>query len=116
MKTLKNTDNCRKSLLAIRDSLDLLSGKWKIPILGALIHYKSVRFIELQNAIGNITPRMLSKELKELEMNLLIERKVISTQPIAIIYEITEYGESCKAILIELEKWGSAHRKHIIGK
>jgi DNA-binding HxlR family transcriptional regulator len=51
MKELEKTEDCNRSLLAIRDLLDLLSGKWKIPILGALIHFKSVRFIELQNAL-----------------------------------------------------------------
>ncbi len=113
MKTLKNTPDCSRSLLAIRDSLDMLSGKWKIPILGALIHFKSARFIELQNML-EITPRMLSKELKELEVNQLVERVVVSTQPISIVYEITPYGESCKAILLELEKWGNMHRDKII--
>jgi len=116
MKALKETKDCSRSLLAIRDSLDLVGGKWKIPIIGALIHFKSARFIELQHALDNITPRMLSKELKELEINQLIERKVISTQPIAITYEITAHGESCSSILQELEKWGNEHRKKIIGK
>ncbi len=116
MGELKKTEGCNRSLLAIRDALDLLSGKWKIPIMGALIHFKTARFIELQNAVGNITPRMLSKELKELEVNQLVERQVVSTQPIAISYKITAHGESCKAILLELEKWGNHHRKHIIGK
>ena len=114
MEELKNEESCSKSLLAIRDALDLLNGKWRIPILGALIYHKSARFIELQNALGNITPRMLSKELKELEINDLIVRRVVSTQPISIIYEITPYGASCEAILIELEKWGRIHRRQII--
>ena len=116
MEKLKDVQDCSRSLLAIRDSLDLLSGKWKIPILGALIHFKSARFIELQNTLNNISPRMLSKELKELEINQLIERKVLSTQPIAISYEITPHGESCKFILLELEKWGNQHREKIIEK
>ena len=116
MSAPKKTENCSRSLLAIRDSLDLLGGKWKIPILGALIHFKSARFIELQNTLVNITPRMLSKELKELELNQLVERKVVSTQPIAIVYEITAHGESCSSILQELEKWGNQHRRKIIGK
>lgn len=116
MEALSKTEKCSRSLLAIRDSLDLLSGKWKIPILGALIYYKSARFIELQHALDRITPRMLSKELKELEVNHLVKRNVVSTQPVTIVYEITAYGESCKSILIELEKWGNQHRKEIIGE
>ena len=113
MNRQKPTAECNRSLLAIRDSMDLLSGKWKIPILGALIHFKTARFNDLQDVL-HITPRMLSKELKELEINQLVKRNIVSTQPVAITYEITPHGESCKAILMELEKWGNQHRKQII--
>jgi DNA-binding HxlR family transcriptional regulator len=115
LEALKENKDCSRSLLAIRDALELLNGKWKIPILGALIYVKTARFAELQKMLGNITPRMLSKELKELEFNRLVKRKVVSTQPIAIEYEITEHGESCRIILNALETWGNAHRKEIIG-
>lgn len=115
LETLKDHKGCSRSLLAIRDAMELLNGKWKIPILGALIYIKTARFAELQKMIGNITPRMLSKELKELEFNRLVERKVVSTQPIAIEYEITPHGESCEVILKALEQWGNMHRKEIIG-
>ena len=116
MEKLKENKECARSLLAIRDAMELLSGKWKIPIIGALIYFKSARFVELQNALENITPRMLSKELKEMELNELVVRKVLDTRPVTILYEITPHGESCKSILMELEKLGNQHRKQIIGK
>lgn len=116
MDTFKNQQDCDKSLLAIRDTLDILSGKWKIPIIGALIYYKSVKFNELQRLVGNISPRMLSKELKDLEVHKIIKRKLLSDRPVSIVYEITPHGESCQSLLIELEKWGAKHREHILKK
>ena len=108
--------DCGKSLLAIRDTLEIFGGKWKIPIIGALIGLKEARFADLERILINISPRMLSKELKELEMNQLITREIENTRPVTILYKITPYGESCKYMLNEMEQWGVKHRQKIIGK
>ncbi|CAN5405712.1 hypothetical protein BH10BAC2_BH10BAC2_43560 [soil metagenome] len=66
---------CSEFVIPLRDCLDILSGKWKLPILGSLIMGKK-RFKELERDIPKITARILPKELRELEMNQLITRTV----------------------------------------
>jgi len=112
----KTMEDCSKKILAVRDALEIFSGKWKIPIIGALIHFEEARFKDLQNIIGGITSRMLSKELKELETNLLITREVIDTRPVTVKYKITSYGKSCQDVIFSLYQWGAEHRKVMIGK
>jgi len=106
---------CSKSLLPVRDALYVLSGKWKIPIIIALAHGNK-RFKELNREIEGITPRMLSKELKELEINDLVERKVYDTMPVTIEYELTTHGMSLDNVITALRLWGIKHRKRIIEK
>jgi DNA-binding HxlR family transcriptional regulator len=105
---------CTQYILPMRDTLDILSGKWKLPIIGALINGK-MRFKEMERQIPKITARMLSKELKELEINQLVKRTVYDTMPVTVEYELTPYGASLKEVLIVLSKWGQAHRNRIIG-
>jgi DNA-binding HxlR family transcriptional regulator len=102
-------------LLPLKDALDILSGKWKLQIIFSL-KFGRKRFKEIQRAIPGITPKMLSKELKELEINELAQRFVYDTKPITVEYELTDYGQSLKPVVTELYKWGAAHRKRIIGK
>ena len=112
-----NTDqlipDCTQYVIPVRDCLDMLSGKWKLPILGALIGGKK-RFMELEKEIVKITPRMLSKELRELEQNQLIVRRVQNSKPVTVEYEMTEYGRSLDKVLYEMKQWGTAHRARIM--
>jgi|SRR6478609_7087105 len=110
-----NEAECKKHLLALRDSMEILSGKWKIPIILAL-WYGNFRFKELLRQIEGITPRMLSKELKELETNKLVTRTVYDTIPVSVEYALTPYSKSLQSVIMELGKWGEQHRKVIIGK
>ncbi len=100
-------------MVPVRDALDIFSGKWKIPIITALTFYETCGFKELERIIEGITPKMLSKELKYLETNLLITRKVENTRPITVTYSITEYGKTCKSVMSELYRWGVEHRKKV---
>src|SRR4051812_17303648 len=75
--------------LAINDTLNVITGKWKLPIIGSLM-FGLKRFTEIQRNITRITPRMLSKELKELELNGMVERKVYDAIPVLVEYELTE--------------------------
>lgn len=103
---------CKKNYLPIRDTLDIVGGKWKLQITHALVH-GPLRFKELQRNIGGITSRMLSKELKELEMNELIKREVFATSPVTVEYSLTEYGKTLKPVVYALYSWGSQHRERI---
>ena len=105
---------CSQFIVPIRDTLDILSGKWKLPIIGALVTGK-MRFKEMERQIPKITARMLSKELKELEMNQLVKRTVYDTTPVTVEYELTTYGNSLQDVLIALRDWGVKHRSRIIG-
>ena len=102
-------------MVPVRDALDVFSGKWKIPIITALSFYDTCGFKELERIVEGITPKMLSKELKFLEDNLLITRKVEDTRPVTVTYSITEYGKTCKTVMSELYRWGVEHRSKIFG-
>jgi DNA-binding HxlR family transcriptional regulator len=107
-------EQCTKSLLPIRDALDVIDGKWKLPIIGALLH-GSKRFKDFQKDIEGITPKMLSQELKSLEMNELVKRTVYDSSPVVVEYSLTEYGLTLKKVLEELNQWGTEHRNRIMG-
>ena len=110
---LQATDKeCARFMIAIRDALDMLSGKWKLPIIQALM-FRNYRFKELARAAG-ISPKMLSKELKELEMNQLVKRTVWDTAPVTVEYSLTPYGKTLKPLIGELGKWGMQHRRKIM--
>lgn len=113
-KPKPSKEACRSHALPVKDTLDVISGKWKLPIMGSLIQGKK-RFKELERDIPNITPRMLSKELRELEVNQLVSRTVYSTIPPTVEYELTPYGNTLKKVLEAMAEWGTQHRKRIIG-
>lgn len=111
----RNMSECTKHLLPVKDALDILSGKWKIQIIISLTFGKK-RFKEIQREIPGITAKMLSKELRELEINELATRKVYDTKPVTVEYELTPYGRTLKKVISELHDWGSKHRKRIIAR
>lgn len=106
----------KKRMRAVQDSMDVLNGKWKIAIITSICCYGKRRFSDILNDIEGISNRMLSKELKELEINQLVKRTVLDTQPIMVQYELTEHGDTLQTIISNLTDWGEAHRKKIIGK
>lgn len=108
-----STEECSRKLLPVKDALDILNGKWKLPIILSLTFGKK-RFKQIQRELPGITPKMLSKELKELEINELAERHVYDTVPVSVEYELTSYGRTLKPLIRELHEWGLKHRKRII--
>lgn len=106
---------CRKQIPAVHDSLDILNGRWKITIITCLF-FDKMRFTDLLREVKGISGKMLSRELKDLEINQLLTRKVLNTQPIGVEYELTEYGRTLENVVIALSTWGLDHRKKIIGK
>lgn len=106
----------KKEMRAVRDSMDVLNGKWKIPIISSICYYNKRRFSDILNDVAGISNRMLSKELKELEINKLVKRTILDTQPVTVQYELTVHGLTLKTIINNLTEWGIAHRKKIIGE
>ena len=105
-------ETCQRATLAIRDTLDVVGGKWKLVLITILLSGKR-RFRELSRE-AKISPRILSKELQELEMNGLVSRTVRDTKPITVEYELTPYSKGLTEVLEAMEKWGNLHRKKII--
>ncbi len=105
---------CLGILLPVRDALEVLNGKWKLPIIISL-SFGDKRFRQIGKDINGITDKMLSKELKDLEMNKLIKRTIYHTFPPTVEYSITDHGRSLKKLINELRSWGDEHRKKIIG-
>ena len=112
--THKNRAECRSMLLPVRDTLDILMGRWKIPIIISLT-FGSKRFGEIAKDLDGITDRMLSKELKELEINQLITRNVYSTFPPKVEYSLSDHGRTLHLVIKELHNWGTHHRKKVLG-
>ena len=100
-------------ILALSDTLNVISGKWKLPIVASLLKGKS-RFKDLQENIEKITPRMLSKELKELEINGIVERKVYDQTPVLIEYKLTESGKNITSVIDAMLDWGLTHRREVM--
>ncbi|GAB3274463.1 hypothetical protein GCM10027347_47360 [Larkinella harenae] len=105
-------ESCAKNRLAVQDALEIIHGKWKLLILITLGH-RPYRFKELAREI-DITPRMLSKELQELESHELISRTVMPTKPVSVEYAITPYGHTFGEVLEALRNWGMKHRRRMI--
>ncbi|WP_156309012.1 winged helix-turn-helix transcriptional regulator [Sphingobacterium endophyticum] len=113
MKALKNDPpTCTENLLAMRDTLDILGGKWKLLILHYLItREKEVNtFKKIQREVLGISAKVLTKELKDLEVNMLVEREELNTKPKTVEYRITDYGRSSKDLIKQLVYWGKNHR------
>ncbi len=106
---------CNQNLMAVRDALDVLNTKWKLPIIVALSEGPK-RFNELQRTLEGITPKSLSKELKDLEMNEFLSRVIHHTTPVKVEYALTDYSNSLQKVIEALKDWGSQHRKRITGQ
>ena len=84
-------------------------------ILSILVNNGTKRFGELAKEAG-ISPRILSKELEELQMNKLVSRKVCDTKPVTVEYSSTSYSLTLKDVIDAMINWGESHKKKIIGK
>src|ERR1041385_7784556 len=104
----------QQRLLAINDAMDVLSGKWKIQLLGLLLFKGKMRFMELLRHLDGIGAKMLSKELQNLEANQIITRTVMHTKPVTVEYEVTDYGRSLEEVILSIVDWGMNHRKKIM--
>lgn len=115
-KTALQVPDCKEQLIAIKDTMILLSGKWKIQIIGWLLLYGKVRFMDILRGVDGIAAKMLSKELQELEQNEIVVRTVMPTKPITVEYELTEHGKTLSVVIDAVSAWGVTHRKFLFKK
>jgi DNA-binding HxlR family transcriptional regulator len=111
----QKTQSCQRKLMITRDVLEVIQGKWRLPIVLALT-FGNRRFGELQRDIGDISPKMLSQELKVLEENKIITRTLYDSMPVTVEYSLTPLGHSLKKLLDELLAWGIHFRKEVVIK
>lgn len=100
-------DACR-----VEDALSILVGKWKPIILLHLLNHGTQRFNELRRSMPGITQKMLTKQLRELEAEDIVERVVYPEVPPKVEYSITDYGKSLQPILEAMHEWGVNHTQH----
>ena len=93
---------------AVEAAIGLIDGKWKSIVLFHLLS-GTMRFNEIRRQIGNVTPRMLTNQLRELEDDGLITRKVYAQVPPKVEYSLSPLGRSMEPILLELKNWGDAN-------
>lgn len=108
-------EECRRSLSLVADALYVIGGKWKLPLIVSLKGGHK-RFNELQRSVEGISAKVLSKELKDLEINGFVKRSVYDAQPVIVEYELTSYSDSLNEVILSLHNWGEQHRKRIMGK
>ena len=92
----------------VEAALSVIGGKWKGVILYHLLN-ETIRFNELRRLMPDITQRMLTKQLRELETDGLVARKVYAEVPPKVEYSMTEYGNSLAPVIESLRKWGNRH-------
>jgi DNA-binding HxlR family transcriptional regulator len=106
---------CRFKLMASHDAMEVIQGKWRIPIIIS-VSFGNKRFGEIRKDIANISPKILSQELKALEMNQIISRTLFDSMPVTVEYALTPLGKSLKPLLDEVLKWGLHFRKQVVKK
>lgn len=104
--------NFENKIKYVQDTQYVLGGKWKLAIIISIYHGHH-RFNEILSSIPKITNRVLSKELKHLEQNVLISRKVYDDYPARVEYSLTQYCETITEVLQAMERWGKMHREKI---
>ncbi|WP_160036226.1 winged helix-turn-helix transcriptional regulator [Paenibacillus sp. An7] len=103
--------NCEKEL-----TLAVIGGKWKLIILWHLGLEGTKRFSELKKMIPHITQKMLTHQLRELEQDLLVHRKVYAEVPPRVEYSLTDHGQSLMPVLQAMYNWGKQYGENVIWK
>jgi len=96
----------------VEAAIDVIGGRWKAPILWWLSQ-RTYRFAELRRQIPGITEKMLAQQLRELEADGIVHRRVYPTVPPKVEYSLTEYGRSLKRALKAICEWGAVHMQRI---
>lgn len=109
--TRKNKISCNNYKCEIEVTLEILSGKWKALILWNLYLYEIIRYNEFKRIIPDITQKMLTQQLKELEKYKLVFRIDYFTNPPKVEYKLSEYGYSLIPIMKQMNEWGKNYIK-----
>src|SRR5215475_390136 len=96
----------------VEAAIDVIGGKWK-PLILWWLHQRTWRFAELRRLIPGITEKMLTQQLRELEADGIVDRRVYATVPPKVEYSLTEYGRSLKRALEAICEWGRRHMQRI---
>ncbi|MCG6202558.1 winged helix-turn-helix transcriptional regulator [Psychromonas antarctica] len=108
-KGIKKVLNTCTEPCSIEKGMRLIGGKWK----GSIIYHlkdEPVRFNDLTRMIGGASKKMVDQRLKELESEGMVLRKVISDRPVAVTYELTDFGKTALSILDKLRIWSESHQ------
>ncbi|WP_343304109.1 helix-turn-helix domain-containing protein [Chitinophaga niabensis] len=105
----------QEEVQALQDTMHVLGGKWRLLIINSICNGNH-RFREIERSIPGISTRMLSRELKEMELNNLVKRTEDRDADIPVKYESTDYCRSFGSIILEMISWGKQHRKHIMAR
>jgi len=105
--------NQEEELKALQDTLYFIGGKWRLPIINSICNGNK-RFREIERSIPGITTRMLSRELKEMEMSKLLKRTVYTDIPVLVEYSPTEHCRSFGKIIQEMIDWGKGHKEIVV--
>ncbi|WP_332453600.1 helix-turn-helix domain-containing protein [Chryseobacterium aquaticum] len=107
-------EKCSGHLSSVEDAIYVIGGKWKLKIIIVLQEKGNIRFNELQRNIPGISARVLSNELKDLELNGFVKRVVHAEQtPIIVEYISTDYSRTLKPVIMALSEWGREHKNNI---
>ena len=111
---LISPQRCSQSLSSVEDAIYVIGGKWKLKIIIALQEHGNIRFNQLQRIVSGISARVLSNELKDLELNGFVKRIVHSEQtPVVVEYISTDYSRTLKTVIKALSEWGRNHKYNV---
>ena len=94
----------------VETTLQLIGDKWKVLILKSLMN-GTMRFGELQRSVGNVTQKVLTNNLRAMEADGLVNRKVYAEVPPRVEYSLTELGQSLKPVLDVMIVWGNEYKE-----
>jgi DNA-binding HxlR family transcriptional regulator len=103
-------EKCVHDIEDLQFILQVLGGKWKLHILTNL-YYGKKRFKELEREIKGVSPKMLIKELKDLEATGIVNRQTFNTVPITVEYSLTKDGLTLKPVLEQMKGWAVKYRR-----
>ena len=115
-ETLSEDDQCNLMfIVALKNAMNVINGKWKLAIVATMIKQPR-RFNEIERLLQGITPRMISKELKELELNNVVE-KIESvdetTGKTTSMYDLTSSGRGLEKLMVQMAVWGQEHKESL---
>jgi DNA-binding HxlR family transcriptional regulator len=115
-ENFSDADQCNiMFIVALKNAMNVINGKWKLAIVATMIKQPR-RFNEIERLLQGITPRMISKELKELELNNVVKKVEIldpETGSLFAMYDLTESGKKLQDLMVQMATWGQMHKESL---